>query len=86
MIRIYIKDNKIAKIVNWPFIETEQFPEWATFVDSKFLISDHIVYEDGEVILYKDSQEMQEEKARLEAIEQRSEQEQMKLDYILSLS
>ena len=86
MIRTYIKDNKIVKTVNWPFIGTEQFPDWSTFIDSDLLISDHIVYENGEVILYKDSQEMQEEKATLEAIEERSEQEQMKLDYIISLS
>lgn len=85
MIRVYIKDNAIVKTVNWPYIETEQSPEWSTYVDSDLLISDHIVYENGEIILYKNSQEMLSEKAELEAIEEKDEYQQEKLDYIMWL-
>ena len=86
MIRIYIKDNKIVKSVNTPYMDTHAWPIWATFIDSPFLITDHLVYEGWEIIPYKDSQEMIDEKATLEAIQERNEFEQMKLDYILSLS
>ena len=85
MIRVYIKDEKITMSVNWPFIETQASPEWATYIDSDFDISDHLVYESGELLLYKHSQEMIDEKAELESKEKRLDYEEKKLEYILSL-
>jgi hypothetical protein len=85
MIRVYIKDDKIVKAVNQWFFDTEQAPEWATFVDVNFDISDYIAYEWGEVILYKDSTEYKELVSSLQAKKELTEEEQEQLDFLLSL-
>lgn len=85
MIRVYIKDNKIVKTVNENYIDTEFAPEWATYQDIDMDIMSHIVYEDNQVKLYKDSQLMQNRKVELESIWEKDETQQKELDYINSL-
>lgn len=85
MVRVYLKDSAITKIVAEWYFDVEWAPEWSTYIDVNYSINDHVVFEWGSVILYKDSQAIQSRKLELEAIVSRSESEQQELDYILSL-
>lgn len=81
--RVYIHENKVVKTVNNDYILSEYHdPSW-THVDSLIDISEHIVFEDLAVKLYKDSNVIQERKAELEAKETTNDAEAKELEYIL---
>jgi len=84
--RVYIHENKVVKTVSNDYIASEYFdPSW-THIDSLLDVSAHIVFEDWVVKPYWESNARLSRKAELEAILERTEQEQKELDYILSLS
>jgi len=83
--RIYINDNQIVKTVSDDFIATEYFdPSW-TYLDSVLPEGSHLVYENSQAILYKDSQAIQTRHAELNAIVELSVNQQQELEYINSL-
>jgi len=85
MVRVYLKNGSIVKVIADGYFNTEWIPAGCLYQDVDFSIEDSLIYETGEIILYKDSEAIQTRKTELEAIEERTEQEQEELDYINGL-
>lgn len=82
--KVYIKDNKIVKTIMSAWYETETPIEWAEVVEMNDTL-EHIIYENSQVKLYKESQAIQDRKTELEWKTELTESEQEELNYINGL-
>ena len=85
MIRVYVKDNTIIKTVNSSFVNSEVSPEWSTFYDVDFSISESLTFENGEVITYKSSIAFDDELSFLQWLGELTNEQSDRLSFLLQL-